>query len=354
MVAESAGVGMDEMTVVLRDNAINVFSLNETAMPVEPKSAIPKIPEMMVTSVMKASPAPDVPTALPKSHVKKRVKESFEVEEGGDHSSPRKQKGQKKSRKHNEGGDGDEDDSGKKGGDDDDDDDEEPVVSEEENGCGEGGGGDDDEEESGSKDTSGKALESYYGCPKCRAKLFTVSDLFQHSASDTVKTVFKVGEEGLCQAMLFIKCSGAGDAMTRTNLEIKSNSVQCSECRLKLGKYILDEGACACGVCVAGPVIRLLSAKVDFFDKNMDMNTLAHRMLIEAHTAQQEREIVSSETDDSKSKKQSKKKEKIKVDNRGNFSSYRNKDFRGVVKKKKDDVDTKEEEDIMDGGEEDP
>jgi hypothetical protein len=183
------------------------------------------------------------------------------------------------------------------------------------------------------KDSVDGGSESYYGCPKCRVKLFVPSDLYIHSADAAKTAVFSVGEEGLCKAMLFVACTDSHDVESRTKLEIKGASASCSDCRAKLGKFVLEEAACACGAAVKGPIVRIIADKVDFFDKSLDLDTLTTRMLVEAEETKLLKETEEEGTgDDGKVKK--KKKEKIRGDNRANFSSYRNKDFKSKDAKK--------------------
>ena len=46
----------------------------------------------------------------------------------------------------------------------------------------------------------------YFGCPKCRNKLFCPSDVTSHSLDAAKTTIFKVGDEGLCHAVIFLNC----------------------------------------------------------------------------------------------------------------------------------------------------
>jgi len=47
--------------------------------------------------------------------------------------------------------------------------------------------------------------KAYYSCVRCRCRLFGGADVKTHALSATVKTVFKVGEEGLCASTLLFK-----------------------------------------------------------------------------------------------------------------------------------------------------
>jgi Tat protein secretion system quality control protein TatD with DNase activity len=46
--------------------------------------------------------------------------------------------------------------------------------------------------------------KEYFGCPKCRNRLFCPADVTTHSLDAAKSTIFKVGEEGLCQAVIFV------------------------------------------------------------------------------------------------------------------------------------------------------
>jgi TatD DNase family protein len=116
--------------------------------------------------------------------------------------------------------------------------------------------------------------ESYYGCKKCRTRLFDES-LVKIHGFDNSKTVFKVGEEGLCHTTSFVSCTNMTDLANRTELLIKigegetilvngSYPIECRICSCKLGKFYTSEAYCACGATVSGPVARLLTSKVVF------------------------------------------------------------------------------------------
>ena len=51
-----------------------------------------------------------------------------------------------------------------------------------------------------------KAAAEYFGCLKCRNKLFTPIDISTHALDAAKTTIFKVGEEGLCQTVIFVPC----------------------------------------------------------------------------------------------------------------------------------------------------
>jgi hypothetical protein len=188
--------------------------------------------------------------------------------------------------------------------------------------------------------------------------LFANADTLSH-ALDATKTVFKVGDEGLCKTAIFLDCTDADDedgqfhgkvkgkgkgggsktkeaaGMTVTircslagggRLAVRGNSVECTVCGMKLGKYSAGETNCPCGALVPGPTVRITTAKVDYVDVSVDTDTLAARSRVEAEESQLLAEMEDLE-DDSKPGKKIKKKAKIKSDNRGNFSSFRNKSF---------------------------
>ena len=47
--------------------------------------------------------------------------------------------------------------------------------------------------------------KAYYSCVRCRCRLFSGADVKTHALGSTVKTVFKVGEEGLCASTVLFK-----------------------------------------------------------------------------------------------------------------------------------------------------
>lgn len=73
--------------------------------------------------------------------------------------------------------------------------------------------------EKASKATNNNA---HYSCMKCRCRLFVPADVKTHALNSTSKTVFKVGEEGLCASTIFLKCGDGSDInATMPNLSTK-------------------------------------------------------------------------------------------------------------------------------------
>ena len=170
---------------------------------------------------------------------------------------------------------------------------------------------------------------AFYGCPKCRSRLFSQQQLHSHGIDSVRSAVFKVGDEGLCSSALFLRCKDSIDVSTSTGIRIKGNNAQCDQCGVKLGKYSVGECACPCGAAVEGPAVKITTSKVDFFDGSADMSALTARALLEAQEAQKQDLVALAEDELSKlSKKSHKKKLKI-VSSRGagNFSNFRNKSF---------------------------
>ena len=126
--------------------------------------------------------------------------------------------------------------------------------------------------------------KAYYSCVRCRCRLFSGADVKTHALGSTVKTVFKVGEEGLCASTVlfkhdpeegkrkflslmhslplhwlnplsFLSCAISAvhnNAHPNKAISIKGNNVECVECGNKLGKFSSTEAHCGCGAVVAG------------------------------------------------------------------------------------------------------
>eukprot|EP01041_Mallomonas_annulata_P005652 gene5652-11402_t len=167
---------------------------------------------------------------------------------------------------------------------------------------------------------------SYFGCLRCRCRLFSEKDVVAHGLGVT-KTVFKVGEEGLCTAAVFVPCIDNKELTSRTKLGIMSNTLECSECGCKLGKFSSGDATCPCGAIVHGPIARVIRSKVDFFDDTEDTATLLARSRIETEDALIDADHNNYDDDYDKHKKSKKKKKISRLDNRGNFSNFRNKSF---------------------------
>eukprot|EP00981_Chlorochromonas_danica_P011950 scaffold4358_cov177-Ochromonas_danica.AAC.4 len=162
----------------------------------------------------------------------------------------------------------------------------------------------------------------YYCCSKCRVKVFTRHFLISHSETTVKKTVFKVGDEGLCESFVFVDLSTA-----LSSLSVSGGSIACAACGAKLGKYAVTEAWCACGKAVPGPCAKLLASKLDY----VDCFRTTDRAIQLAERAKMELELRGEEGEDdvagNAEKRKIKKGKKHKSENRGNFSSFRNKSF---------------------------
>ena len=170
------------------------------------------------------------------------------------------------------------------------------------------------------------ATRAYFGCQRCRSHLF-FKDQVIHHAHDAVRTVFKVGEEGLCATAVFVQGSdglfrGGGLAASEGG-----HTIECASCGWKLGKYYEIEASCPCGAVVKGPTARMMASKMDYFDGIIDPTLLSARARIEMEDVLAQAEHDDQESDPRAGKSLKKKKKKIKSDNRGNFSYFRNKTF---------------------------
>jgi hypothetical protein len=141
---------------------------------------------------------------------------------------------------------------------------------------------------------SGKAVKptsaapaAFYACVRCRGYLFHQKEVNSHDLSvATTKTVFKVGDQGLCASSLMIaqgaapqtestQESGTATGSRRdkdkekvkekeksssrkdvsgvvSRMEVRGNSVECADCGSKLGKFYAVEATCGCGATIAG------------------------------------------------------------------------------------------------------
>ena len=109
----------------------------------------------------------------------------------------------------------------------------------------------------------------------------------------------------------------------------RSGNVECTSCGIKLGRFYDKEAHCSCGVTIAGPVARLLSNKLDYFDGITDPNALAARARNEAEeTSKYADDFFMDENFNKKVKKGTKTRVKHKSERgKGNFSEFRNKTF---------------------------
>ena len=168
---------------------------------------------------------------------------------------------------------------------------------------------------------------SFFRCKRCSSRLFAQSEVTTHGI-DVAKgtSVFKAGEEGLCSAYVFLPVDDS--RLTFTNA--RDGNAECAQCSAKLGRFCPSETACSCGAKVEGPIVKLTAHRVDFVDTSADAATLAARAAMETEENQRQRELdEEAEREAAKSgRKQKAGKGKLKRgDNKGNFSSYRNKSF---------------------------
>jgi len=171
-------------------------------------------------------------------------------------------------------------------------------------------------ESENSPTTTSSSSKGMYSCRKCRQNLFDTTDISIH-ALDATKTVFTVGEEGLCQAAVFVK----GDDFDRFGIVVMENIVQCSKCNTKIGKFSFGDLPCPCGAVVSGPGSKLVASKLDYFVGSSSENL--------ARAAMQRLELDEETEDDPvRALKNKKKKKKIRSEKTSNLSSYRNKDFK--------------------------
>ena len=178
--------------------------------------------------------------------------------------------------------------------------------------------------------SSASTASHEYKCVKCRSKLFTSGDITTHEYG-AAKTVFKVGEEGLCAAFCFVPAAEGREIHKRLGVHIRGGNVECGKCGMKVGKYCSGEAICGCGSSVAGPVAKINTNKIDLSDQTAATSDLLERLKTESELVQRQLEI---EDEDNRAKLQqkiaaekAKKVKKHKSENRGNFSNFRNKSF---------------------------
>lgn len=160
---------------------------------------------------------------------------------------------------------------------------------------------------------------SYYGCPKCRTCLFYQSQINFHGTDIAKSVVFKVGEEGSCKTALFLPFMDSIEVKAKTSLSINGNSVACDNCGNKVGKFAVSESTCPCGVIIPGPTVRITSAKVDYFDTNLNGDELVARSLLEAEEANIQQELEEEHDTENTKRKDKKKKLKIVSANKGTY-----------------------------------
>jgi hypothetical protein len=160
-------------------------------------------------------------------------------------------------------------------------------------------------------------------------------------------TAFRSSEDGLCGEYIFLSnrlaavdSNTAGEASVENEWaasisNAKGGNAECANCNAKLGRFCHAETSCSCGAQVAGPSVKITAHRVDFIDLNMDAATLAARALVEAEridrenvlAAEQEKEAILTHKKDKKSRKSDKSQLIRHVQNRGNYSMFRDKSF---------------------------
>ncbi len=186
------------------------------------------------------------------------------------------------------------------------------------------------EKETTTTDVTSSTIASahQYRCVKCRNFVFSAKDITTHSLGAS-KTVFKVGEEGLCTSFHFIPAADGREIHKRLGIQIRGGNVECSQCGMKIGKYSPGEAICPCGAVVTGPVAKINATKIDFHDQTLDAKELAERSKLEIEDAQRQDELDDAEYEAKMQQNAGrvKKAKKHKSENRGNFSNFRNKSF---------------------------
>jgi Tat protein secretion system quality control protein TatD with DNase activity/DNA-directed RNA polymerase subunit RPC12/RpoP len=191
------------------------------------------------------------------------------------------------------------------------------------------------------KQSNATSENAEYKCTKCRSLLFKPKDVTTHQFGAS-KTVFKVGEEGLCTSFIFVGAQDGREIHKRLGVSIRGGNVECTHCGTKLGKFSPGEAVCPCGALVTGPVAKINATKTDFSDGTTDAKELAERAKIEIEDAQRQAEMEDQEMEEKWQNQQGrvKKVKKHKSENKGNFSNFRNKSF--IPNASKTAKDTKE------------
>lgn len=169
-----------------------------------------------------------------------------------------------------------------------------------------------------------------YRCAKCRRLLVTSARIVTHTIGSS-RSVFKTGQEGLCSSSIFVSLEGTDDNDV-VGYATEVETVHCAGCRAKIGRISFGDATCGCGTVVSGPVIRLTASKLDqlFLETNtMDVSQLS------AVLSRTEVDDAESQHEHKSKSKKKKKKPKQRSDNKGNFSSYRNKSFVPNASRKK-------------------
>lgn len=177
-----------------------------------------------------------------------------------------------------------------------------------------------------------------YNCVKCRRLIATSTTIVTHSVGAS-KTVFTIGQEGLCNSSIFIPYNP--EELSHNNhkvgYKIEKENVHCVGCHAKFGRVSYGDATCGCGAIVSGPVLKINTAKLDQFLQDTDPLDTNQLSAILSRLEDQ----LGDDEDQTGNKLKSKKKKKSKqqkADNKGNFSSYRNKSFVPNASRKKKDV----------------
>lgn len=201
-------------------------------------------------------------------------------------------------------------------------------------------------------------ITSYsYVCRRCRKQLFRSADVVEHSA-DIIRSRRALGPQRDARACdsLFISrnawlrvCaagatteeeheSGNADPLADTDphadhgslLDMSEAKIDCPYCGSKLGRASTMLGVlCGCGAFVDPPAFKIGRARVERIVEGDISATIIASMHLSDDDADADDDDDHSNNGDSGSQKQKqrKKKAKVKKTSKGNFSSYRNKDY---------------------------
>jgi Tat protein secretion system quality control protein TatD with DNase activity len=182
-----------------------------------------------------------------------------------------------------------------------------------------------------------------YQCAKCRLLIAGSSDVVTHTVGAS-RSVFSIGQEGLCSASIFLSYPSTGEppraaTQAQAGFLIDQEVVHCAGCRAKLGKVSFGDAACGCGTIVRGPVLRINTSKLDqFFQDAETMDTSQLSAILSRLEDQAPRdEEETGQANKAKAKKKKKGKQKMAA-NKGNYSSFRNKSFIPNASRKKKEV----------------
>jgi Tat protein secretion system quality control protein TatD with DNase activity len=191
-----------------------------------------------------------------------------------------------------------------------------------------------------SKPSASMSKSRRYHCAKCRRLIAASSDAVTHTVGAS-RSVFSIGEEGLCSASLFLPYASSAQApraQVSQGYLIEQEVVHCAECRAKIGKVSLSDATCSCGTIVSGPVLRINTTKLDqFFEDADSLDTSQLSAILSRLEDQEPRDDEANQSSRSKAKKKKKGKHKMAA-NKGNYSSFRNKSFIPNASRKKKEM----------------